>query len=330
MQKFIILAFVALSLFGRMDSNETDTIRQKSSSYISAFNKKEAQEVAQYWAPGGREFSPGHQQTYDQARDQLMRDRPRQGDYPGSPAATNATRNQVQDFLNSSGTTTGGQSQAVQNLSGKRGDRQQWQNNANGIRERVSQNNIRNDLDHNQNWNRDGNYWRGASWGTVAAWGAWGWGTPYYYDYEEGYPYAYSDSYSGYAPIPQISSYQEQQAQLSSQVVSANSTGQGWLPIGNFAVIKQGEAIVTPNLYLQLSLSKEGSIQGTLFNTTTNITHGVLGRVDPQTQIAAWKIIGNENSPIMETGIYNLTQSETPVQVNFYDNSYQVWMLVRL
>jgi hypothetical protein len=37
-----------------------------------------------------------------------------------------------------------------------------------------------------------------------------------------------------------------------------------------------------------------------------------------------------KNTPIMETGIYNLTQNETRALVHFADGQTQQWLLVRL
>ncbi len=84
-----------------------------------------------------------------------------------------------------------------------------------------------------------------------------------------------------------------------------------------------------PTMFLELAVSKEGTIAGTYSNTTSDSAQTVEGRVDKQSQRAAWWI-GNNQDIIMETGIQNLTQDETPLLVHFGSQQTQTWLLVRL
>jgi hypothetical protein len=84
-----------------------------------------------------------------------------------------------------------------------------------------------------------------------------------------------------------------------------------------------------PTMYLQLAVSKEGIISGTLQNTATGKVQPIEGMVDRETQRAAWTVQG-QTRPIMETGIVNLTQDTSPALVHFADGSTQQWLLVRL
>ena len=59
-----------------------------------------------------------------------------------------------------------------------------------------------------------------------------------------------------------------------------------------------------PTLFLQLAISKEGIINGTLNNTATNQTQTIEGMADKASQRAAWTVAG-KTRPIMETGIVN-------------------------
>ena len=78
-----------------------------------------------------------------------------------------------------------------------------------------------------------------------------------------------------------------------------------------------------------MTVSKEGIIAGTVSNTETDKTQPIEGAVDLKTQRSAWVIEGKD-SPIMETGIANLTKDEAPVLVHFADGETQQWLLVRL
>ena len=84
-----------------------------------------------------------------------------------------------------------------------------------------------------------------------------------------------------------------------------------------------------PNLYLQLAVSKQGVVNGTLHNTATGSTQVVEGMVDKESQRAAWAVQGQAR-PIMETGVVNLTEDTAPALLHFADGQTQQWLMVRL
>jgi hypothetical protein len=86
----------------------------------------------------------------------------------------------------------------------------------------------------------------------------------------------------------------------------------------------------TSRKYVQLSISKEGELSGSYYNAITNKSYPLEGEVDKDSQLAAWTLSDNPNSPTMVTGIFNLTQNEAPVQVQFLDGSTQDWVFIRL
>ena len=102
-----------------------------------------------------------------------------------------------------------------------------------------------------------------------------------------------------------------------------------WLPLGVFALTQADNADAVPNMFLQLALSKEGIIAGTYQNKSTGETQSIEGMVDQKSQRAAWTIV-DKNTPIMETGIANLTQNETKVLVHFADEQTQEWLMVHV
>ena len=102
-----------------------------------------------------------------------------------------------------------------------------------------------------------------------------------------------------------------------------------WLPLGVFALTQEG--VNDSNLLLQLAVSKEGVIAGTLFNESTESSSPVEGMIDSQTQRAAWSPVDGQNSDVvMETGIYNLTEDQATALVHFGPEKTQTWVLVRL
>lgn len=49
MQKFILCSLFALALCGRLSGDETESVKQRTEAYVSAFNKKDAKAMAEIW-----------------------------------------------------------------------------------------------------------------------------------------------------------------------------------------------------------------------------------------------------------------------------------------
>lgn len=84
-----------------------------------------------------------------------------------------------------------------------------------------------------------------------------------------------------------------------------------------------------PSMIIQLAVSKEGILSGTLYNIDTDQTQALQGQVDKETQRAAFRI-GESESIVAETGLYNLTQEQAPVLVHFGAEKVENYLLVRL
>jgi hypothetical protein len=102
-----------------------------------------------------------------------------------------------------------------------------------------------------------------------------------------------------------------------------------WMPLGVFALTQQDGSVEDATLFLQLAVSKEGIIAGSLQNTATGDAFEVEGTIDRESQRAAWGRVG-ESWPIMETGIYNLTENEAGALIHFADGQTQQWTMTRL
>ncbi len=212
-------------------------------------------------------------------------------------------------------------------------------NTAQGIRQRADQGdwngrNLFNDRfwgDHNYNpyYRYAGaNYWRAATWAGAASWLGSTWSSPYYYDSGSYYPVTqddvsaapqyYSDVSSNAAPAPQ---QQPQDPQAASSP---------WMPMGIFALTDDTPSPSDPNMYLELALNKDGTLAGSYFNSSSNQVYPVTGVVDKATQQAVWKTSSADKAPIFTTGLYNLTQTQTPVSVHYNDGTEQNWLMVRM
>jgi len=188
---------------------------------------------------------------------------------------------------------------------------------------------------HHDWWNHPWNYWWGfATWDALGAWfPTWGWTEPVYYDYGPGGNVVYQDNnvYVNGTDVGSDADYAESAAQLAtvdpSQEEATDDTDQ-WLPLGTFAVETSASETSTTR-QLQLAVDKAGIISGTMHNSSTDKMYVVQGRVDKQTQRAAFTI-GDKSDVVMETGIFNLTKPQTQVLVHFGPSKTETYLLVRL
>jgi hypothetical protein len=178
---------------------------------------------------------------------------------------------------------------------------------------------------HPYYWNSNVNWWRAATWGGLAGWLSWGWNYPVYYE-------------NGYYPIEVTSvSYAQPETYVvnppavngAPSVASADVEGD-WYPLGVFAVGKNAQLAANSFMFVQLAINKNGDIAGTYYNAATDQNHEIVGSVDKDTQQAAWELADNPNSPVMSTGLYNLTREMTEVAVDFPDGEDQTWTYVRI
>ena len=101
-----------------------------------------------------------------------------------------------------------------------------------------------------------------------------------------------------------------------------------WMPLGTFAVSTNVKD-VEPSQVVQLAVNKAGIISGTLYNIDTDQAQAVQGQIDKETQRVAFRL-GESEVVVAETGLYNLTQDESPLHVHFGLDRTEEYLLVRL
>ena len=172
--------------------------------------------------------------------------------------------------------------------------------------------------------------YRWATWGALTGWVGNSWSEPIPYAYGESVYYVGDSVYSGDQVVASDEEYTQQAEQIAGSAPEVAPDTAEWMPLGVFALTQDGQASgPDPYLFLQLAISKEGVISGTLYNGATDITQTVEGMADRKTQRAAWTATGRTR-PIMECGVANLTEDTAPVLVHFGDGQTQQWLLVRL
>jgi len=187
---------------------------------------------------------------------------------------------------------------------------------------------------HHAWWNHPWNYWWGfPTWVSLGNWfPLWGWSTPIYYDYGDGGNVVYQDNnvYVNGQDVGTAQQYAQSATELATVDPSQveNQQNDDWLPLGTFA-LTTGKDDTNAARVIQLAVDKQGIISGTLHNSSSDQTLVVQGRVDKNTQRVAFTI-GDKNDVVFETGIYNLTQKETPILVHFGPDRTETDYLVRL
>lgn len=192
---------------------------------------------------------------------------------------------------------------------------------------------------HHPHWGGGhGHWWRWASASAITRWCVWGprWGQPIYYDYGSTIYYDTEYVYVNDEPYATTEQYAEQameladagaQALAAAPEVEETGTDENWMSLGVFALANSDQG--DPIMYLQLAVDKQGIIAGTYYNSATETSLPITGKVDSETQRAAWTIGENKNT-VMETGVYNLTEEQTSVLVHFGKEKQQTWMMARL
>jgi hypothetical protein len=165
-------------------------------------------------------------------------------------------------------------------------------------------------------------------------WFDYGWNTPYYWDYGPGEYIYYDDgaifvNNEYYQPAPV---YYEDTVQVVERVpdwTDEEAAQKDWLPLGVFAVTREGEA--DASVLVQLAVTQEGVIGGTAYDQTSDAAFAIEGLVEKDTQRAVWSFTDASNRRVvMETSIFNLTQEEATGLVQYSPDNIHVIEMVRL
>jgi hypothetical protein len=172
--------------------------------------------------------------------------------------------------------------------------------------------------------------YRWATWAAIRGWVGYGWNEPTSYSYGDDVYYQDDAVYYGDQEVASADEYAQQADAIAASAPDKDPEQSEWMPLGVFAVTQDGQKSgAEPTLFMQLAVSKEGIVSGTLNNKATGDTQTLEGMVDKKSQRAAWGVVGKQR-PIMETGISNLTQDTAPALVHFANGQTQQWLLVRL
>lgn len=154
----------------------------------------------------------------------------------------------------------------------------------------------------------------GLLWADLATWGGYA-ASPVSYDY--GTTVVYSDdavSVAGEeAGTPET--YAQQATDLAESGAADGVAGDEdeWRPLGVYALARDGET--KPSTFISLAVNQQGVLRGNYYDAISDSSMEITGKVDQQTQRAAWTI-GEHATSVYEAGIANLLDDQTQVLVH--------------
>jgi len=169
--------------------------------------------------------------------------------------------------------------------------------------------------------------WVGTGWPVLGNWLGWDDTTSYPYDYGSNITYEGNNVYYGSQPAGTAEQYYQEASDLAATAPSDPADGAGqWLPLGVFGLV-EGDS-KTPTQTFQIAISKQGIIRGNSANQYLNILP-IHGAIDRKTQRVCWTV-GTDTSTVYDTGLYNLTKSESPILVHTGAKTTQQELLIRM
>lgn len=181
------------------------------------------------------------------------------------------------------------------------------------------------------------NYWWSVpTWGGILGWLNWNgavWQQPIYYDYGiGGNVYIQNGMVTiGGQAIASPSDFSQSAGALATVAPPKSEEAAAaveWMPLGTFA-LSTGQNDTEPTRVVQLAVTKDGIIGGTLYNYQTQQSASIQGQVDKATQRIAFRI-GDKDNLVAETGLYNLTQKEAPLLMHFGTGGTESYLLIRM
>ena len=152
---------------------------------------------------------------------------------------------------------------------------------------------------------------------------------PVFYSYGDNLYYEGDNVYYNNEVICTTEEYSQQAQEIASSIPDVDPESVEWMPLGVYALTQEEGSAEDATLFLQLAISKEGIIAGSFQNTATDESFEVQGTIDRESQRAAWGKV-DADWPIMETGIYNLSESEAGALLHFESGETQQWNMFRL
>jgi hypothetical protein len=173
-----------------------------------------------------------------------------------------------------------------------------------------------------------GRAWSAATWPAVGTAFGWGGGVqPFAYNYGTDVTYQGDQVYYGGQSVATADQYYQQASTLAQSTPAPDPNSGEWLPLGVFALVQGDQS--DPHYVMQLAVNKSGALAGNYSDLMSGTNVPIHGAVDQKSQRVAW-MVGENKRTVGETGLYNLTQDESPALIHIGQDKTQQWTLVRL
>ncbi len=173
-----------------------------------------------------------------------------------------------------------------------------------------------------------GAIWNACTWGSASTYCGYSEAPPTYYDYGNNVVYEDNSVYINGDSAGTSQEYYDQAADLAAAGAAAEAPADGdWLPLGVFAFCKPDQT--ESDISIQLAINKEGIIRGNYTDSATDKNQVIQGSLDKESQRVSFTV-GDNQTDIIETGLYNLTKDEAPCLLHFGAERTEQWLLVRL
>lgn len=173
---------------------------------------------------------------------------------------------------------------------------------------------------HYDDWhfNNQFSWYVAPSWSRVIVWLPWGWDTPMDYYYGEDGSVYYSSNVDDpyFISVESNNNYDIDAIDLANSKPYISEDQNDWISLGTFGIFNNEDTSQIPQEYLSIAISKDGAVSGAYVNVNDNRPIQIKGAVDKRSQRIAWKFV-EQDWPVMETGLYNLTKKESTLLVYF-------------
>ena len=185
--------------------------------------------------------------------------------------------------------------------------------------------------DHPETWVPSGwiagAAWHPTPWGAIAEFCGYGSAVPISYNYGVNVTAQNGNVFVDGQNVGSTGDFSLQAANIAQAGVAAEaSPTDQWQPLGVFAMVRDEQQ--HPQLIVQLAINPQGILRGNYIDELTESTLPIRGAVDKATKRAAW-MVGNNQQTVMEAGLSDLTDPETPALVH-KNGKTDHWILVHL
>ncbi len=121
--------------------------------------------------------------------------------------------------------------------------------------------------------------------------------------------------------------YAQQAEAIASSGAAEPQPDTSWQPLGVFGLVEGGQT--RSDDIFQIAINPQGLLRGNYHNLRDDSVLPLTGAVDPKSQRAAW-VLSDDQLPIYEAGIANLTQDQTTMLIHTDGGAVTQATLVRM